>query len=153
MLNVLISSRFFSDGFDIGTPVGEFSTNRRFRSDECLIFNPSGNQIARVWPGSHASRVYNIIITGGGFYEFGRDKKSRRAWICKGEGKLFSMSKQRKRRFILSDGTQQIAECKKAWWTGDYAITVFDDADLKLVVCIFIAMHLNEHQGSDVPID
>ncbi len=153
MLHLLISSRLFSSGFDISTPHGAFSTNKRFLSDECLIFDPSGNQIARVGPGSFVSSVYNIIITGGGFYEFGREKKGRRTWICKGEGKLFSMSEQSKRRFTLSDGTQQIAECKRAWWTGDYAINVLNDADLKLVVCIYIALSLSEHVVSGGPID
>lgn len=154
MLNVLISSRVFSAGYDISTPVGIFSAKRVFLSstEEILISDISGNQIARLGVESFFSRVYNIIISGGGFYQFDRDVKARRTWTCKGEGRLLSLSERSKRRFFISDGAQEIAEGKKAWYTRDYAIKVSSDADLRLVVCIFIALSLREHQSSYVPV-
>jgi hypothetical protein len=50
VLNVRISSRVFSRGFDIGTPVESLSARSVPLSPpgEILISNPSGNQIARL---------------------------------------------------------------------------------------------------------
>jgi hypothetical protein len=118
---------------------------------EILIFNISKNQIARLGLESFLSGIYNIFITGGGFYQFGRDNVLRRTWICKGEGKLLHVSERSWRRFFISDGIQEVAECSKAWLTNDYAIRILDDADLKLVVCIFIALNQCEYQTSWSP--
>jgi len=153
VLNVRISSRVFSRGFEIGTPVESLSARRVPLSPpgEILISNPSGNQIARLELESFLSSVYNIIISGGGFYQFGHDDKSRRTWTCKGEGKLFCIEERGKRSFVVSDGDEEIADCSKDWLANDYAIRVFNDADLKLVVCIFIALSVSEHEPSFTP--
>ncbi len=118
---------------------------------EIHILNASDSQIARLGLESFFSSVYNVIITGGGFYQFGRDKSSSRTWTCTGEGKLFRVSERSNRRFFVSEETQQIAECSKSRFFNDYEIKVFDDADLKLVMCIFIALSLLEHQSTGTP--
>jgi hypothetical protein len=153
VLNVRICSRVFSRGFDIGTPVESLFARRVPLSPtgEILISNPSGNQIARLELESFLSSVYNIIISGGGFYQFGRDDKSRRTWTCKGEEKLLRISERNKRRYFISDGAEEIADGSKAWLANDYAIRVRKDADLKLVVCIFIALSVCEDETSFTP--
>ena len=153
MLGIRISSRVFSKGFDINTPVGSFSAKwvPHLPTEEILILNHSGNQVARLGLESFLSGTYNIIITGGGFYQFGRDDNSGRAWICKGEGKLLRISERKRRRFFISDGTEEIADCSKAWYTNDYAIRIINDTDLKLVVCIFIALNVCEHETPLTP--
>ena len=153
MLNVRISSRVFSKGFDISTPMGIFSAKRVALSPtgEILISNPSGNQIARLELESFLSSVYNIIITGGGFYQFNRENKSRRNWICKGEGRLLRVSELSKRRFSISDGDLQIADCSKARFTNNYTIRILDDTELKVVVSIFVALSVCEHEKTDSP--
>ena len=154
MLKVRISSRVFSRGFDIGTPLESLSARRAPLSPtgEILIADPSGNQIARLELESFLSSNYNIIISGGGFYRFGRDDKSKRAWTCKGEDKLLRISERSERMFFISDGAEVIADCSKDWLINDYAIRVFNDADLKLVVCIFIALSVCEHETSFTPL-
>jgi hypothetical protein len=119
---------------------------------ETLVFDPRENQIARIGSGGIASGNYYIIISGGGYYLVGRDKDAKRTWTCKGEGRFLSISEGSKRRFSISDGDQGIAEAKKAWLTEDYAIGIFDDADFKLVVCIFIALSLRENQRPGIEI-
>ena len=153
MLDVRMSSRAFSRGFDITTPVESLSARRVPLSPtgEILISNASGNLIARLELESFLSSVYNIIISGGGFYQFGHDDKSRRTWTCKGEGKLFCIEERGKRSFVVSDGDEEIADCSKDWLANDYAIRVFNDAEWKLVVCIFIALSVREHESGDIP--
>ena len=154
MLNVRISSRVFPRGFDISTPIESFSAKRIPLSltGEILISNLSGNQIARLELESYIHKVYNIIITGDGFYQFNRDNKSKRTWTCKGEGKLLYISERRWRKFSISDGAQDIAACSKAWYANDYTIRVFNDEDMKLVICIFVALSVCEHQTTSAPI-
>jgi hypothetical protein len=67
VLNLRISSRAFSRGFDIDTPVECLSARRVPLSStgEILISNPSENQIARLERESFLSSIYNIIISGG----------------------------------------------------------------------------------------
>jgi uncharacterized protein YxjI len=154
VLNVRINSRIFPRGFNISTPVESYTAKRVPLSPtgEILITNISGNQIARLELESFLSNVYNIIITGGEFYQFGRDKTSRRTWICKGEEKLLRVSERSWRKFFISDGTQDVAVCSKAWFTNDYTVRVFNNADLKLVICIFIALNECEYQTTYTPI-
>lgn len=152
MLNVEINSRVISSGFDIRTPFGAFSAKTPFLAptSETLVFDQQENQIARIGLEGFASRNHYIIISYGGYYLFGRDEKAKHAWTCKGEGRLLSISKGSKGRFSISDGDQAIAEGKKAWLTGDYAIGVFNDPDFRLVVCIFIALSVRENQGAGI---
>jgi uncharacterized protein YxjI len=95
--------------------------------------------------------MYNIIITGGGFYQFRYSADSKRKWTCEGEGKLFCISEYAKRKFDFSSDTQKIAECSKARFFNDYEIRIFSEADLKLAVCVFIALSLMEHQSTYTP--
>jgi uncharacterized protein YxjI len=155
LLNVQISSRVLSEGYDISTPVGDFSAKKVIFSftDKFLISDSSGNQIARLGVKSFFSRVYYIVFSGGGFYQFDRDAKAKRTWTCEGEGRLLSLSERSKRRFFISDGSQDIAEGTKTWYARDYAIKVANDSDLRLVVCIFIALSVREYQqSSNMPI-
>jgi hypothetical protein len=153
LLDISISSREFSSGFDIKAPVGVFSARRvpLSLSGETRILDASANQIARLEFESFFSGVYNVIITGGGFYQFGRDRSSIRTWTCKGEGKLFRVSERSNRRFLLSEENQEIAECSKSRFFNDYEVRVFNDADLKLAMCVFIALSLLEHQSTVIP--
>jgi uncharacterized protein YxjI len=153
MLNIRISRHLFSSGFDISIPPENYSAKRvsLFPTGEILISNFSEKQIARVGRESFLSNVYNIIITGGGFYQFDRDNVTRKTWTCKGEGKLLCISERSRRRFSISEEDQVVAECSKAWFTNDYAIRVFNDAEWKLVVCIFIALSVREHESGDIP--
>ena len=94
--------------------------------------------------------MFNIIISGGGFYQFGRDKSSSRTWFCRGEGRSYQVSEDSRRRFEIADETEKIAEYSKALFTNDYAITVINEVELKLVICIVIALSLSEHQWTDI---
>jgi uncharacterized protein YxjI len=151
-MNVRISSRVFSNRFDIATSEETISAKKVPLSPlgEIHLSNTSGTQIARLGLESFLSSVYNIIISGGGFYQFGRDQNSKRTWLCKGEGRTLQIS-QDKRRFVITDEALKIAECSKARFTNDYAITVFNEEELKLVICIFLALCLCEHQSTYVP--
>ena len=120
-------------------------------NDEILILNDSGDQVARLGLESLLRSVYNIIMRGGGFYQFGRDGNSERAWICKGEGKLLCISERSWRKFSISDGAEETASFSKDWLVNDYAVKVFNDSDLKLVICIVIALNESEYVGSPVP--
>ena len=148
-MNIRISSRAFSNGFDIITPVETFSA-KRSPFGEMLISNASGTQIARLGPESFFSNAYNIIISGGGFYQFRRDKDARRTWACKGEGRLLHISEHRRRRFEITEASQRVAECSKGRFGNDYAIVV-NDSEMKLVICIVLALSVSEHQSSDIP--
>ena len=148
MVDFSISSRAFTTGFDIRTPLGNFSANkvRLSPTGEFRILNDSGHQIARLEKEGFFSSVYNIIITGGAGYQFGRSGDSSHEWACKGEGKLYRISEKEKRRFELSAETP-IAECSKSRMFNDYQIRVFNDVDLKLAICVFIALSLLEYQS------
>jgi uncharacterized protein YxjI len=143
----------FSSGFEIKTPVGIFSVKkvRLSPTGEIRILDASANQIARLELEGIFSSVYNIIINGGGFYQIGRDGNSSRTWICKGEGKLFRISEKSNRRFFVTEEAHEIAECSKSRFSNDYEVKVFNDADLKSVMCAFIALNLLEHQSTGVP--
>ena len=112
------------------------------------MLDHTGNQVARLGLESLLSSVYNIIITGGGFYQFGRDGKLKRTWTCKGEERLLCLSEPSRRRFFISEGTQEIAEFSKAWYASDYVVSVSNNADLKLMICIVIALNESENPGS-----
>jgi len=152
VLNVEINSRVISSGFDIRTPFGAFSAKTPFLAptSETLVFDQQENQIARIGLESFASGNHSIVISGGGYYSFGRNEKAKRTWTCKGERRLLSISEGSKGRFSISDRDQEIAEAKKAWLTGDFAISVLKDADFRLVVCILIALCVQEDQGAGV---
>jgi hypothetical protein len=150
-MNIQISKRAFTRGFDIVTPMGTFAT-KGGDFGETLVCNPSGAQVARLGLESRLSRKYNIIITGGGFYQFGRDKSRKRAWVCSGEGRSFRVSEGKKRTFDITEDTRTVAKCSKALFSNDYATTVDDESELKLVICIFLALSLSEHQ-SDAAVD
>jgi hypothetical protein len=143
----------FSSGFDIETTLGVFSAKKIPLSPtgEIRILDASANQIARLEVENFFSSVHNVIITGGGFYQLGRDGNSSRTWTCKGEGRLLRVSERSNRRFLLSDEAQEIAECSKSRFFTDYKGRVFNDADLKLAMCVFIALSLLEHQTTGIP--
>lgn len=61
---------------------------------EVRIVNAEGSQVARLELVSFFSSVYNLIFTGRGFYQIGRDRSSSRSWICKGEDRLLRISEQ-----------------------------------------------------------
>lgn len=149
MSNVDIISRVFPRAFEVNTLLGIFSAKRvpEFPTEEIHVFDPAGNQVARLGLESNLSSVYNIIVTGGGFYQFGRDRNSGRNWICKGVGRLLCLTERSWRKFIISDGADQIAEFSKHLLTNDYAAKIFNDADLKLVICIVLALNESEYVG------
>lgn len=148
MLDVSNTSRAFTRGFDVRTSIGTFSAKkvRLSPKGEFRIFNDSGDQIERMEYESFFCAVYNIIITGGGFYQFERSRDSSREWTCKGEGRLLRISEREKRKFDLF-AEAQIAECSKSRLFNHYEIRVFSDADLKLAICVFLALSLLEHQS------
>jgi hypothetical protein len=154
VLGFTISSRIFSSGFEIRTSAGIFSARRVPLSPtgQVRILDAEGSQVARLEAANLSSSIYNVIITGGGFYQFGRDGSSSQSWICMGEEKLFRISAQSTRRFLVAEGAQEIAECSKSRFFNDYEVRVFNDADLKLIVCVFIALSLLEHQSTHIPI-
>jgi len=98
------------------------------------------------------SSIYNIILTGGGFYQFRRERISSQTWTCNGEGKLFRISEVSNRRFRVADEDLEIADGSKSLLSNDYEVRVFNDADLKLVMCVFIALSLLEHQDIYIPV-
>ena len=148
MVDATISSRAFSSGFDIKTSVGNYSAKKVALSPtgEFHILDSSGNQIARLEFESFFSNIYNVIINGGGFFQFERDGDARRAWTINGEGKLLRISERSRRKFLLSDGSQEIAECSKSRFFCEYQVRVFNEPDLRIVLCAFIALSLREHQ-------
>jgi len=143
----------FAAGFDVKTPTGFFKAKKVPLSPtgEHRILNSSGSQIARIEAESFLSRIYNIIITGGGFYQFRCSADSNRKWTCEGEGDLFSVSEHANGKFDLTRDTQKIAECSKSRFFSDYEIRIHSDNDLKLAMCVFIALSLVEHQSADMP--
>jgi hypothetical protein len=145
VLNATITSRAFSSGFDIRTPIGIYSAKKVPLSSEIRLLDASDNQAARLQVESFLSSVYTIIITGGGFYRFGRDGSE--TWICEGEGRLFRISETGKHRFLVIEGAQQIAECKKSRWFNDYEVDLFSHPDLKLMLCVFVALSELEYQS------
>jgi hypothetical protein len=149
VLDIAISSRVFSSGFDIKTPMGLFSAE--MVTGEIRVLNAGGDQVARLEMAGLFTNTYNIIITGGGGYQFGRDEGSSRSWTCKGEGKLFRISEQRRRRFLVSDETQEIAEFSKSRFFSDYEVRVFNEADIKVVMCVVIALSRLENQSMYIP--
>jgi hypothetical protein len=70
---------------------------------------------------------------------------SSRSWARKGEERLFRISEQSS---LASEEAQEIAESSKSRFFNRYEIRVFNDADLKLVMCVFIALSLLEHQST-----
>jgi hypothetical protein len=134
VLDLAISSRAFSSGLDIKTPLGIFSAKKVPLSPtgEILILTSSAIPIARLERESFLSSVYNVIISGGGFYQFARDKSLSRTWTCNGEGKLFRVSEMSNRRFLFSERARDVAEfTKSSRFLNDYEIRVFNDEDLK----------------------
>ena len=148
-VNIRISSYALSKGFDIATPVENLCA-KSSPLGEMHVLNASGKQIARLGIESSSSffgsSVYYIIISGGGYYQFCRDKHSKRTWNCTGEGRSLQISERTSRRFEIAEETQRIAECSKARLINDYAIVVVNETELKLVICIFIALSVSEHQ-------
>jgi hypothetical protein len=45
---------------------------------------------------------------------------------------------------------QEIAECSKSHFFGDYKVRVFNNAEVKLMMCVFIALNLLEHQSTSI---
>jgi hypothetical protein len=155
VFDVQIISRVFPQGIEIHTPLGVFSTKRvpDLPTEEILILNHSEDQVARLGlEPTIFSRVYNIVITGGGFYQFCRDGNSGRTWNCKGEERLLCLSERSWRKFSISEGAEEIAVFSKAWCASDYKVRVSNDTDWKLVTCIVIALNESENVGSFTPI-
>ena len=151
-MNIQIISRVFENGFDITTPTETLSAKRSF--EETNISNSSGTHIARVGKESFFSSAYNIIISGGGFYQFKRDKcykMSKPTWECKGEGRSFHLYKRGWRRFEIADECQKIAEFRRAWFDSDYEISVVNEAELKLIICLVLALSESEYRSSAAP--
>lgn len=156
MLTATIGSRAFSTGFVIRTNSGIFKTEDVSPapfSSETHLLDPSGNQIARMQAESLMSDVCNIIITGGGFYQFARDPASSRGWnrenwVCKGEGRILLISQKNSRDFIVSDEKGEIATYSKAGILDDYTMTFNSDSDLKLLICISVQL-IRSQQSSD----
>ena len=149
-MEIRISSHIFSNRFDITTPEQNLFT-KRSAFGEMLVLNASETQIARLEKDSVFSGTYNIIISGGGFYQFDRDNDSNRTWVCKGEGRLLHLSEHSGRRFEITDESQRIAECSKDWGGNDFAIALLNEGEMKLVICIVLALTLSEYQSADSP--
>jgi uncharacterized protein YxjI len=148
-VNVQINSRFFSKGYDLITPSGNFSA--AFSPfGEMLVSNVSGTQIARITNVSLLSNAYDIIISGGGLYQFNRDRNLRGCWICTGEGRVLQLSRGKGQQFTIIEEAETIAEGAKAWLTGNYAVNVLKAADFKLVICIFIVLKMSNDQSGYV---
>ena len=147
-MDIKISSRAFSHGFDITTP-SEALSGAVSPFGELLITNAHGTQIARIAKESILSSVYDIIISGGELYQFVKDKGVKRLWTCSGGGRTIQLRAGKSRHFVVEAGSRKIAECSKEWLTSDYLITLLDEAEFKLVVCIFLALSMTEDRGSD----
>ena len=157
MLTATIGSRAFSTGFEIRTDAGIFKTEDVSPapfSSETHLLDPSGNQIARMSAESLLSDVSNIIITGGGLYQFAPDpastrRWSRENWTCTGEGRILLISQKNRRLFIISENEGEIATCSKTGYLDDYTLTIQNDSDLKLLICIAVLM-ARSAQSSDI---
>ena len=156
MLTATVTSRAFSSGLEIRTPEATFKTkdvSLSPLSSETRILDSLDNQVARVQAEGFLSDTTDIIITGAGFYQFGSDLKASTGWnhenwICKGEGRTLNISQQNSRSFIVCDDSGEIATCLKPSILNDYTITVRHDSDLKLTICIFVALFRSQ-QSSD----
>lgn len=147
-VNIKITSRAFSDGFDIATSSETFGVAQS-PSEEYLITNAHGTQIARIAKDSFHGSVYNIIISGGELYQIVKDKRVKRLWTCSGGGRTIQLREEKSRHFVVEAESRKIAQCSKEWLTSDYSITLLDTADFKLVVGIFLALSLSQNRGSD----
>ena len=152
MLTAALGSRDFSSALEIRTAAGTFKVEEVLVSPFCSethLLDPSGNQVARMQAETCLSNVCNIIITGGGSFQLRDDPDSSRSWIrrlirenslCTGEGRTLHISQKNSRTFIVSDDTGEIATCSKPGYFDDYTVTVQNDSDLKLIICIFVSL-------------
>jgi uncharacterized protein YxjI len=154
-MNIRINSRAFSNGFDISTPAETLTTdNSSF--GELLIHNSVGTQIARVVQASLFSSENNIIISGGGGYQFRRHGTFTPNWKCEGEGRMLEIREivgrwfSARYRFAISDGAQAIAEFSRTLFSNRYEVNLLEEGDLKLVICMVIALSMSE-RSSDIP--
>jgi uncharacterized protein YxjI len=144
-VNIHFQSHAFSNGFDIATPS---ETLRAAASPfgEMLISNAAGTQIARVAKESLLGSVYDIVISGGELYQF--EHAGWRHWTCTGGGRTFQLREENLHRFVLEAESKSIAEGSKEWLTGNYTVTLLEDADFKVVVCIFMALSMIMDRGA-----
>lgn len=56
-----------------------------------------------------------------------------------------------KYRFAISDGAQAIAEFSRTLFSNRYEVNLLKVEDLKLVICIVIALTVSEHHSADIP--
>jgi hypothetical protein len=82
-------------------------------TSELELINSYGAHLARIELASFLSSAYNIIINGGGFYDFERNREIKHAWVCKGEREIFQIVDHGKRDFSISQGDVQIADSQK----------------------------------------
>jgi uncharacterized protein YxjI len=154
-MDVRISSKFFSGGFEIATPTEILTTNNR-SFGELNIVNSVGTQIARVRSPFFSSQ-YELFISGGGGYKFGSNGFFKPGWTCQGEGRSLEIRDVTEhwyssvRKFAISDRTQTVAEISKTLFSNSYEVDVIEQDDWKLVTCIAISLSLSEHHSSDVP--
>jgi len=151
-MKIRISPRTFGAGLDISTPLETYSTKKPLAPfGDTHVLNSRGTQVARLGPESLFSGAYNIIISGAGFYRFSRDENSKQTWICRGEGRLLQVSRTRRVWIVIDDAGQKVAEGSKARFASDYEIALVDEAEFKLVMCIFLAVHFSEGQSAGIP--
>jgi hypothetical protein len=155
-MDIRIGSRAFSNGFDITTPAETF-TAKESPLEGILLYNPVGTQIARVAARSFFGSEWNIVISGGGGYQFCRESFFATNLICKGEGRTIGIHIENvhwfgnAHRFEISEGVQTIAECSRAAFSNDYDVSLVEESDFKLVVCIVLALTMSEQSSSPVP--
>jgi hypothetical protein len=155
-MNVRISSRAFSNGFEIVTPTETLTTDNSSYG-ELLIFNSVGTQLARVVTPSFFSSENNIIISGGGGYQLVRHSAVSSNWTCNGEGRTLELQLNKAHwfsattRYAISEGGKTIAECSTTAFSDDYKLSLIDESDFKLVVCIVIAVAISERSSGPMP--
>ena len=138
------------------TPTETFTTdNSSF--GELLVFNSVGTQIARVGVESFFSSVYCIFISGGGVYRFQKSGLLKPKWTCEGEGRTLQVIGdierwfEMKNRFLVSEGTQRIAEFSRVPFSNTYEVSLIEDDDWKLIMGIVIGLSMSERSSADVP--
>jgi hypothetical protein len=149
-VDVTIQQRFISNGYEIIAAGETFNAKNIYLSStgEVQLNNGHGTQVARIELESFFSSIYNIIISGGGFYQFSLDSETKHAWICKGEGEVYRIVDHGKRNFSVDHNDGQIASFSKSLFDNHYCVHVKDETNLKLVLCMVLAQSVSEHNKS-----
>src|SRR5260370_6553943 len=105
-VDITIKQRLSSNVYEI-IALGENYNAKKIPlspTGEIQLINSYGSHISRIKLASLLSSTYNIIVNGGGFYQFGRNREIKHGLVCKGEQEIFQIVGHRKRKISIMQG-------------------------------------------------